>query len=513
MKRLCSVLLMLVLFHSSGLLAQDGRDQLNYSSIAQQLVLGNANGDANSGILPSVAMENGFGSFMENPASVALIDASYFNLGYLANYADNENSFQGNNVAFDNRVGRFGSAGLVYAVPTERGSLVVGGGYNLYSNINRTNSISTYNTNSTITDAFVDSGSDYHDIAFETYAIDWYDTQQTQLESIFRVGFAPGDYLGIAQEAEIKQRSNLGEVSIFMATEFMKDFFFGASLGMVTGKYSYERNFLEEDRDNLYDGDFIEPDNTGNNGTDINDILVYDKIDSEILGATIRAGFIYKLMPKLNIGANFTIPTKLIISEDYYSSITTGFDDGRDNYFDDFAGKYTYSVRKPSQYSVGIALDDFSGLSLSASAEFIDYRKTSIDLTRDNNLDFQEERYLRMEEEVIDSVINAEYNFTANLRGGIEYRTKFGLELRGGMGYYPGKSSKFSADKYIFSGGIGIPISREVFLDINTQYSRWNDRSVIYEYNDIQTGELKTEGIGETISQLNVLVGFKFRFY
>ncbi len=37
----------------------------------------------------------------------------------------------------------------------------------------------------------------------------------------------------------------------------------------------------------------------------------------------------------------------------------------------------------------------------------------------------------------------------------------------------------------LYSGGIGIPLSRDFFLDITTQYIQWKDRSVLYEYQDM----------------------------
>ena len=74
-----------MVFISTQLFAQDGANQINYSSLAQQFVQTNLNGDPNASILPSVALANGYGSFLDNPASMALINDTYFNIGYLSN--------------------------------------------------------------------------------------------------------------------------------------------------------------------------------------------------------------------------------------------------------------------------------------------------------------------------------------------------------------------------------------------------------------------------------------------
>ncbi len=64
MKRIQIALLMAGLFAPVNVLAQDGLNPQLYSSIAQQLAEFNINGEANASILPSVATENGFGSFI-----------------------------------------------------------------------------------------------------------------------------------------------------------------------------------------------------------------------------------------------------------------------------------------------------------------------------------------------------------------------------------------------------------------------------------------------------------------
>lgn len=512
MKRLFFILLMAGVFTPAAVVAQDGQNPIRYSSLAQQFSTINTNGDANATTLPSVAVQNGFGSFLDNPASMALIGMSYFNAGLLSNYAEQSNSYLGNSASYDNNNTRFGNIGLIYSVPTSRGSLVVGGGYTVNNHINRTNALSAYNEQSTITDVFKNEASDYNDIAFEAYAIDYADVEQTTLESIFRIGFTPANFPGIRQDAEIKQRGIIGEYSIFMATEVQKNLFIGASLGVTYGDYSYERNFLEEDERELYEDDFIDSNSDGVGDTDIKDIVLKDDFNSEIIGTNIRAGLIYKLLPNVNIGASVLLPTRFIVTEDYYSEITTNLDNGSTPFGDSYSGEFNYSVRRPGQLNLGLALEDINGFTLSTAIEMIDYRNTDIDLTRDNDLEFRDIAALREQEAAFDSVMNADYNLVTNLKAGLKYQSNTGFEIRGGFGLLPGKSSSYSADKIVLSGGLGIPLSREVYLDITTQYTRWSDRSTLYEYFDSQSGQERSESIDETISQINLMVGFKYRF-
>ncbi|HCD51763.1 MAG TPA: hypothetical protein DEQ34_04900 [Balneolaceae bacterium] len=506
MQRYSLILLtgVLSLFLNAAVIAQDGTDPLKYSSLAQLFSRENTNGDANSGIIPSVAMENGFGSYLDNPASMAMIGTSYFNLGFLSNSTDQKNTFLGNSTYSDFRSGRISNIGILYSVPTVQGSLVVGGGYDMHTNINRTNIVSAFNDQSTITDVFQEPSSDYYDIAFNTYAIDYYDDTSDDLESIFRIGFDPSDYPGIHQDVEVNQRGHIGEFSLFAASEISKNLFAGASLGVTFGSFAYRRNFLESDLANAYNGDFIE-------GSDISYVQLTDEIDTQISGLTARFGLVYKILPFLNVGTSLTLPSRLIITESYYSSIETGLDDNSSPFIDDFEGDFSYSIRKPGRLNLGIAIDDLNGFSVSGSYELIDYSSTDINLTRDSGIDFVDETTLRGQEAVLDSTIQATYQMVQNIRMGVEYRTIRGVEFRAGLGLFPGKSKIYVADRIQFGGGIGIPLSQDIFLDVSVKYATWNDRSQLYEYYNRSTGVLEEEISDQTIDQLTILAGIKVR--
>lgn len=305
MKKLFLALFVGLLFPISSILAQDGANQIQYLNLAQQFSSSDFNGDPNASILPSVASENGYGSFLDNPASMAFIANSYFNVGFFSNQNENTTSFQGMRSVIDGQMGRISNVGIVYVAPTTQGSMVFGGGYTLNNTMNRSNLLSAYNDQSTITDVFKNDNSSYNGIAFDTYAIDYFDVEQTRLESIFRIGFEEDDFPGIYQDAEITHSNQIGELSLFGATEFRKNLYLGVSFALVAGTHSYQRNFREQDTDNFYDGDFLFQDDNGNLGTDIHSVLLTDEIDSEILGTTLRLGSVYQVTPYLNIGGSF----------------------------------------------------------------------------------------------------------------------------------------------------------------------------------------------------------------
>ena len=500
----------MLLITASSAMAQDGYDPMSYSSLSQVFSSQQYLGSANSAILPSVAMENGYASFIDNPAAMSLIKGSYVNIGYMSNRSEFNQSFRGNELLLDSKADYINNIGVVYKIPTRVGSLVLGGGIHTNSVYNRSLGSSAFNNQSTITDIFKGESSDYRNIAFETYAIDYADQAQTQLESIFRIGFDDG-FPGTYQQSELTQDGRSREFAFFMGTEFKKNLHIGFSLGINEAFHNMSRNILEEDLDNVYDGDFIEQDENGENGTDIYSIQLSDELRSDVLGFEARIGAVYKLGQYLNLGASWSLPSIMEITEEYNSTITTSFDNSIGPFFDSFEGEFTYAITRPSKYSLGMAVNQLKGFDLSIGVDFISYNKTDIDLTYDQSLDFDEVAFLRDQEAVIEQSINQRYQSVMNTRIGAQYRFKNGAELRAGTSILPSKSVQIDETRKLYSGGIGIPLSRDFFLDITTQYIQWNDRSVLYEYQDMGSAKPIQESISESNQLINVLIGIKIK--
>lgn len=491
-----------MLLLSVTLHAQDGDSQVTYSNLALQFSTNNLNGDAETGYFPSVANANGYGSFIDNPASTALMGEGFFNFSFINNKYDYENSYLNNTLGDSEASNKFGHLGFVYKMPTEQGAFVIGGGYNRINSHDGLNRLSARNSESTLTDDFKDPSSDYYDIAYESYAIDWGDVDSTYLESIFRIGI---DYPGISQDAEITYRTDLGEYTVFFGTEFQKDLYLGISAGIISGTYSYRRNFLEDDDQNDYNSDFID-------GTDIDQIITYDEIDADITGLALRAGLIYKISPSLNIGLSYLLPSQMRVQENYYSSIETIFDDGLTTTPIGFEGDFEYRINKPGQLNIGFAAEDINNFTFSASAEYVDYSNIELDFITDSDLDFNEEVTLRQQQEELNNEISQSYNKVVNVKTAAGYSFSEQFELKAGYTYLPGRSSNFEANRNVFSGGLEAALSSNIKLNLNTQYSFWKDRSLIYNYFDDVSGDSRTEYIDEKVSKLSIVAGIKFLF-
>ncbi|MCC5913804.1 MAG: outer membrane protein transport protein [Balneolaceae bacterium] len=463
--------------------------------------------------MPGTAYGAGIGSFMDNPASVALFDEGFTTIGLSHRIVNEEGTYLGNTRSFDANQTNLANIGFAYAMPTQQGSLVFGAAYTQNNSFNRAFSFSGRNENNTITDKFKAPGSSYADIAFSTFATDFGDEFEDWDESIFRIGFDQfGDFLGIRQQGEITQRGFSGEYSFFLGTEFQENLMVGFSAGVMTGRFSYDRLFQEVDEFNDYNDLFIDSNDDGTPDTDIDNILLEDQIRSSFTGFRGRAGAIYRLNNNLTIGASYTLGSRITVDEDFDARIRTTFNNGV-NFTDDLNSEFRYRVSLPSQISLGVGLHDIGGLSGSFSADYIDYSATRIDF-RDGEL---------FEDEMVENDFIAE-NFTDvwNLRAGLAYAVNPDFEIRGGYSFLPSRFIDGTDDRTIISGGVSFALSRDIRLELAGQYAYWDETSSVYDYaaydysplpDSPPNFEFRSQEATRTVDRWNVLATLRFKMY
>ncbi|MEX0660982.1 MAG: outer membrane protein transport protein [Balneolaceae bacterium] len=508
LKKIC-LAVVLGLLMSPSLKAQNVNDALSFGN--QAVHFGDQQGVVNpvTGIMPGTAFGAGFGSYLDNPASAALFDESFGELGITLNTVNENAAYLGNSRMLDNNQFHFSNIGLVYKFPTAQGTFVIGGGYNQHTSYNRALGFNSRNENSTITDQFKVPGNTYQDIAFNTYATDF--GGEDWDESILRTGFDnPGDFLGIQQQGEIFESGYAGEYSAFFATEFQRNLMIGASIGLLVGSYEYDRLFQEIDEFNDYNSDFIDSSGDGAGDTDFDNLILSDQINSEYTGFRGRIGAIYTVRPGINIGASYTMPTRILVDEQFDATISNTFDNSV--MFDDSTeGEFSYSVKYPSRIGLGFALDDLGRLSLSVSGDYVDYSNTSIDFEDDTLFEDQQ-----FENDFISENFAAVWNF----RSGAALQINPALTLRGGFAYIPSKFVDGNDDRSQFSAGAGFAISQNTTFEVGAQYLTWDEESVVYTYGDLDYStlpdsappvDIQSEDAIRTIDQFQVMGTIRFR--
>ena len=506
MKRL--TILLYGILMSLSVAAQDGESPISYKSLAVQMSTMNTNGDALSAATTSVSSFNGFGSFIDNPASMALSKGSFYTIGWLNQGNTQSNTYLGNQNEIDFSNTTFGNLGLVYKVPTDRGSFVLGGGYNLISSDSDESFLDAFSETSTITDQFKQSGSDYNGIAFEAFAVDFRNDMSDEIESIFRVDSRPSGFEGINQFADITNSRNIGEISVFASTEFQKNLYGGISIGLLSGSINYDRSFQEIDENNLYN-DGVIPANGSDPATDIFSLTLTDEIDTDFFGFSARGGIIYKPLPFLSVGASMALPSKIFVTENFFSNIRTEFDDDTftDGEATTFSGEFEYAIIKPAEFKIGATIENISNLSISASAEYIDYSSTKVDFTiNTGGLDPSEIAFLKEDEDATNQAISITYAAVINFKAYATYTLNNDIKLIAGYALNPGKEEVFKFDEVVYTGGLSFPLAENISLDLSGQYSSREDRSIVYEF------ENGNRSISKDIERLNILAGVKFKF-
>lgn len=455
--------------------AQNVNDPLLYSNQAVQF--GDQREVINpvTGIMPGTAFASGFGTFLDNPASAAMFYGSFGEFGITYKSIQENATFLGNTRSQTDSQTNLSNIGFIYSFPTTQGSLVVGAGYNQHSAANRTMSFNGRNERSTITDQFKLPGNTYNDIAFETFAIDFGDEFGDWEESIFRTGFDQfGDYLGIRQQGEITESGFGGEYSAFIATEFQPNLMVGASIGLLAGRSSYERIFQEVDEFNDYNFLAIDSSGDGEPDTDIDNIILSDDINSRYSGFRARVGGLYKITPNMNVGASYTLPTRISVDETYDARIRSTFNNGV-VFEDDLSGQFSYSVRHPSRTSLGFALDDLNGLSLSLSGEYVNYSSVEIDFEDDSMFEDQLNE---------NEFISNEFDAVWNLRGGVAFEINPLVTVRAGYGYFPSRFKDGIDNRNLYSAGAGFALTQNTSFEVGALYLRWEEQSSVYNYTE-----------------------------
>jgi hypothetical protein len=434
----------------------------------------------------SVTRFAGLGAYALNPATVALADQSMFLVGLGARDVQEDATYLNTRTSFNDEQISISNVSYLYRFPTIQGSMVFGGGYTMLADFNRASSLNAFNDSHTIVDFFLrDPGDQYFETAFNAFAIEYDDT----FDEYFNVLRADGDFRGMNQYMELRERGQIGEYSLFFGTEFQQGFYFGASLGIIAGDYGYRRSFVEEDLAGRYiDAPF-----------DVDVILTEDRIDASMRGANFRVGALYEPIDGIRLGLSFNSRSVLEIDEDYSTFIRTDYysidGDGANRYEDTYRGKFSYKVRRPSSINAGIGIGILPFADIEVSAERINYSRLELEglgtiRDRDENM-----------------AIRSDFNDVVNLRGGVTLNISDNVKPRFGYAFHPSPRRAFNADISYLSAGASVEVSQGITFDFGFQYAMWDDELDVYRYSNTGVASMRQE-----VTKVQGLFGLTFAF-
>jgi long-subunit fatty acid transport protein len=439
----------LTLLIASAARAQFAEDALRFSTF--NLPVGaRASGMGNT----SVGLADDFSALFTNPAGLASLRNFEFSVG-LSNASYNNNVlFFGQSTSSNNSVTNLNNLGLVYPVPTSRGSLSLAFGFARIANYSTSAVFSGFNPYSSLVQSLIPNvnlnSMSSNDV---TNLLDSNIPYQVFLADTVNGRLYPNVTDSVGQAGDIREGGGLNSWSLGGAVDIAKDLSLGVTFSLVSGSYSYDRLFTETDARNVYH--YGPP-------FDLDHFVYESTISSDITGYNLLIGLMYRKQGRYKIGLTVKTPTYYEISENFSDAGTSYFDNG-DTYTSTNPGTTKYNIRTPIVLNGGASFQVTDWLLLAGDAEYTDW--TQMEFTNDGP-------DLQSENRVIRDILQP----TTNLRGGAELTLwKYGVRLRGGIMYNPSpyKGDPKDYDQVYYTAGVGIALDENVAVDASYAYGTW----------------------------------------
>jgi long-subunit fatty acid transport protein len=448
------------LFLATRVEAQFPEDALRLSSIG----LGVGSRSLGMG-MAYTGIANDYSAVYWNPAGLGQMRMSEMSIGLSHNTFGNSASFLGAKRLFDNSSTDLNNFGLVYPFPTSRGSLVFAIGYSRVNDFTTSLSFDGFNRQNSIIPVMNST------LAYELYLID-------------SVGNTPlAD--SMQQRGKVLEGGGLNNWSFAVAVEAARQLYLGISLNVVSGSYTYNREYVETDVLNKY--------SQARYGVDyaFSRLGLINTIDGDMSGMTFRLGMLYRLDSGARFGINIKTPSFISVREKFSSDGTSVFDVpdsyGIYSYNYRIEGRTDYNVTTPFVFSGGFSVP-LGPLMVAVDGDFTDWTQM-----RFSNADPLVEQY--------NTDIKEIFRTTGNVRLGLEYELE---QLRLRLGYArnpsPYRNDPSSFTQQYITGGLGFIAENIIAIDLGYAHGFWETYHVQYDGSPRTNEKIKTSTLMATFS-------------
>jgi long-subunit fatty acid transport protein len=438
---------------------------------------------------------NDYSAIVFNPAGLAQIRRMEFNAGFNYNSYNSNASYLSTAQQDNITQTGFQNIGFVFPFPTYQGSFVIAGGYNRQANFGAIQNVNAFNPTQSIADSWVRSPSDVSDLAFGVGLLD------TARGGAFIRSQDPRDLTG----ANVRQRSRTLEdggrsnYSLAMAVELAPAIYFGATLNISSGSYSFSRSFREDDVNNVY--------------SRWNNLELTDNITTSFSGWNTKLGVLYTASNNLRLGLTVETPTFLSLTDRFTTRLTSAFSSPpfpndppfatRVNFSDEYPEEtFSYRLRTPFVFGAGVSFEE-SFLTLSGQVNFTDWTQLRYS-TDDGGNTFDEQNQLFRTEfrQSLDFALGGEARLATlpvRLRGG--YNVQYSpYKFRDNAGTIP---TNWDDARKTWSVGVGLLLRQTLTIDVAYLQTNQLIQGSLY------AGSLP---VSEQLSVNNIVVTTSFRF-
>ena len=269
-------------------------------------------------------------------------------------------------------------------------------------------------------------------------------------------------------------RGALYAYALGISVEASQGFFFGASVEALSGSNSYNYVLDASDTDDLWQ--------------DWKGILREDGIEYTYRSRGLRLGLggLWRPNGVLSIGGSVRLPARVKITEDWFESDITYYDDDTSEVTWEDSGVFTYDFELPFEFGVGGALS-LGALTIAGGGSRVDYTQAEYSKAPYDGFD-------------PDFFAN-NYKALWQWGGGVELTTPSGHALRAGYQWAPLQfqplGQQITQNREVYSLGVGVPFDRSLRMDVAYRYAKW----------DLLTAETR-----ERFKNGQFLISFGYRF-
>jgi hypothetical protein len=470
--------------------AQNEFDVLRYSNVEYH---GDARFNAMGGSFGALGAN--MSSISVNPGAIGVYKSSDISFTPAFHYNFSESKLDGNTIDDGKLNFHFSNIGLVVNFDGVGNwqSASFGMGYNRTNNFN-TSISAKGETNQSLLTQFTDelnaNGGTFDgdieysypftaNLPYQTYLVNPIAGDSLQYDNVFV------NSTDIEQFTTYETRGGTGEMFFAFGGNYADKLFLGASFGIPTIRYVYDKNYTET----VSESDTL---------SEFKSFTMRDYVKTSGAGFNFKLGMIYKATDWVRLGLAFHTPTVYALSDDYNSTIQSEMKDGTIYEYSTPYGTYNYIMTTPYRFISSAAFIVGSYGVINVDYELVDY--TTGRLKADNS--YETDGYNFSDEN--ESVRN-NFQLTQNVRVGTEWRLD-PFRLRAGYRYQgdPLKNS-FNVDNSSSTYSIGAGIKEDdYYFDIAYALKMQKSQTTIVEsQSDFASTDLRNHYITFTL-------GFRF---
>lgn len=479
-----------LLFCSQHLTAQNEFDALRYSNLE---FYGDARFNAMGGSFGALGAN--MSSLSVNPAGIGVYQSSDMSFTPAFHYNYTDTKLDGNSLTDGKLNFHFSNIGIVgnFSGSGDWQSVSFGMGYNRTSNFNTSISakgktdktmLNTYvnelNANGGTFDGDIESLYPFSaNLAYQNYLVNPTLADSLQYDNVFQ------NSKNITQTTNYETRGGSGEVFFTFGGNYNDKLFLGATMGIPTVRYIYDRNYTETSDAN----DTL---------TDFKSFTINDYVKTTGAGVNFKLGMIYKVTDWVRIGMAFHTPTVYGLTDSYQTTMKSEMKNGTTYDVSSPYGNYSYLLTTPYRFISSIAFVVGEYGVINTDYELVDYAMAR--LKHDNSQGFDGYDFSTENQNIRNN-----FQMTQNVRIGTEWRLD-PFRIRAGYRFQgdPIKNSFVaSQNASIYSLGFGIK-QEDYYFDMSYALKMYNSQTVIVaENDDFATTELRDHYITFTL-------GFRF---